>query len=180
MNISSQFHSTETGEIQDISEERKEEMKKAIFHMADQALRTLGLAYKKVNFDELDTENKDERGIYEWEKSDFVLIGFVGIMDIIRPEVPKSVLQCKKAGIEVKMVTGDNKVTARAIARKVNIITPDIEKTALVMEGPEFYEMIGGVICGNHSDGSECDCVANEREKKLPSNKNKLIRKDTI
>lgn len=71
------------------------------------------------------------------------------------------------------MVTGDNKVTARAIAKEIGIITSKNEAKALVMEGPEFLRKIGGVICENCKDRPECDCVKNEKEKEKPENKNK-------
>lgn len=45
------------------------------------------------------------------------------------------------------MVTGDNKVTALAIAKECNIFTDDSEYS--VMEGPEFYEKVGGLFCKN-------------------------------
>ncbi len=50
------------------------------------------------------------------ELTDFVLIAIVGIKDIIRKEVPEAVEKCQRAGITVRMVTGDNRVTAMAIA----------------------------------------------------------------
>jgi Ca2+-transporting ATPase len=51
------------------------------------------------------------------------LIGIVAIEDPLRPEVPKAVLDCQKAGIIVRMVTGDNLLTAKAIAAKCGILT---------------------------------------------------------
>lgn len=51
------------------------------------------------------------------EEKDNVLIALAGIMDIIRPEVPGAVSDCNFAGVRVRMVTGDNKVTAIAIAK---------------------------------------------------------------
>ena len=60
--------------------------------------------------------------IRQIEKNGFTLIGILGIKDIIRPEVPGAVAQCQKAGITVRMVTGDNKVTAMAIAKECKII----------------------------------------------------------
>ena len=51
------------------------------------------------------------------EKSNLILFGVVGIKDILRPEVPDAISTCKKAGIKVRMVTGDNKITARAIGK---------------------------------------------------------------
>jgi P-type E1-E2 ATPase len=57
-------------------------------------------------------------------------------MDVIRKEVPEAVKKCKIAGIKVRMVTGDNKVTARAIALKCGITSEDPDR--IVMEGAEF------------------------------------------
>jgi len=50
------------------------------------------------------------------------------------------------------MVTGDNKITARAIAEEINLINDKNREKAIVMEGPDFYEKIGGVICSNCKD----------------------------
>lgn len=61
----------------------------------------------------------------------------VGIRDIPRPEVPKAIFDCKTAGIKVRMVTGDNKFTARAIALECGIIEKQ-DSQALVMDGQEF------------------------------------------
>ena len=76
------------------------------------------------------------------------MIALAGIKDIIRIEVPEAVKTCDKAGIIVRMVTGDNKVTAEAIAKECFII-PDAKKLPkdTIMEGPEFFERVGGLIC---------------------------------
>lgn len=77
-----------------------------------------------------------------------MLISIVGIKDIIRPEVPDAVKTCQKAGIIVRMVTGDNKVTAMAIAKECNILQNNASMdNDSVMEGPEFYERMGGLYC---------------------------------
>jgi len=68
------------------------------------------------------------------------LIGIAGIKDIIRDSVPESVRRCHVAGIDIKMVTGDNKVTARAIAEEINLINDKNREKAIVMEGPAFYK----------------------------------------
>ena len=68
----------------------------------------------------------DEGGvIHSIERTGFVLIAIVGIKDIIRKEVPDAVAKCQRAGITVRMVTGDNKITAMAIAQECNIINPN-------------------------------------------------------
>ena len=62
------------------------------------------------------------------------------------------------------MVTGDNKITARAIAQNIGLINSKNEAIAVVMEGPEFMKRVGGIICGNCRDLPECNCVKNEYE----------------
>ena len=178
--ISNKFHDLETGQITDITPDLLKQLNDSIENMARKALRTIGLAYKEINIDQTDLETKDQRGIHDYETSGFTMIGICGIRDIIRAEVPESVRKCHRAGIDVKMVTGDNKITARAIAEEVNIIGERNENTALVMEGPTFLRLIGGVICGNCRDLEVCECVKNEEEQKKPENKGKQIRKDTI
>ena len=88
--------------------------------------------------------------LHEIEMTGFTLIAIVGIRDIIRKEVPDAVAVCQKAGIMVRMVTGDNKITAMAIAKECNIINANtgIDNDS-VMEGPDFYERMGGLECKN-------------------------------
>ena len=134
------------GQLIDIDEGMKKEIAEAIKTMAKQSLRTIGIAFKYV--DQVNTTDKDKFGVLNDETSGFTLVGICGIKDIIRPEVPHAVAQCALAGIQVKMVTGDNKITARAIAKECNIIgaeEPDDDNNGRVMEGPDFYNLIGGV-----------------------------------
>ena len=60
--------------------------------------------------------------------------------DPVREEVPDAIRQCQRAGITVRMVTGDNINTARAIATKCGIIKPD--EKYLVLEGKDFNKRI--------------------------------------
>jgi Ca2+ transporting ATPase len=94
---------------------------------AAKGLRCICLAYR--DFIEVWDENNDGVG-YE-EK--FVCVGIVGIEDPLRPEVPHSVALCRRAGITVRMVTGDNILTACKIARDCGILT-----SGDAMEGPDF------------------------------------------
>ncbi|ORZ32387.1 hypothetical protein BCR44DRAFT_53905 [Catenaria anguillulae PL171] len=66
-----------------------------------------------------------------------VLLGIVGIEDPVRPGVPEAVQQCQRAGVFVRMVTGDNVATARAIAAKCGIY----QRGGLVMEGRTFRKL---------------------------------------
>jgi len=79
------------------------------------------------------------------------------------------------AGIKVRMVTGDNKLTARAIAKECGIIEPGNENS-VVMEGPEFIQCIGGVICKNCKT-YVCDCP---RDSGTAAKLKKTVRVDTI
>lgn len=63
----------------------------------------------------------------------------VGLQDPLKEGVPEAVVQCKMAGVTVRMVTGDNLVTAKAISRSCNILTPDDSSNPYAyMEGPAF------------------------------------------
>ena len=80
-----------------------------------------------------------------WEEEEKIIdnltcICVVGIEDPVRPEVPDAIKKCQRAGITVRMVTGDNINTARAIATKCGIIKPG--DNFLVLEGKEFNRLI--------------------------------------
>lgn len=81
----------------------------------------------------------------DWNDEDTLLEGLtclaiVGIEDPVRPEVPDAIRQCQRAGITVRMVTGDNVNTARSIATKCGILQPG--ENFLVLEGKEFNRRI--------------------------------------
>ena len=103
------------------------EAKQLINEMAIQALRTIGFAYKDVS----------EAFLDEIPLEGFVLLGIVGIEDPLRPSSAVSVKQCQDAGIFVRMVTGDNVATARAIATRCGILMPG----GIVLEGVRFRAM---------------------------------------
>lgn len=134
-----------TGDLIDLNPEAVQDVEEAITNFAKQALRTIAICYKYS--DSYDKEKADENGVLEDESTGFVLVGIAGIRDVIRTEVPMAVKQCNKAGIQVKMVTGDNQVTAKAIAIECNIITGDVsqETEYTVMLGSDFYDFVGGV-----------------------------------
>jgi Ca2+ transporting ATPase len=73
------------------------------------------------------------------------MIALLGIKDILRQEVPAAIANCKAAGVRVRMVTGDNLMTARAIAIECGIINPD-NKDSIVMNGIDFITSVGGGI----------------------------------
>ena len=91
-------------------------------NMAKDALRVLAFAYKEIDH----MPSKEEMKTIE---SDLTFIGMVGMIDPPREEAKKAVEKCKHAGIKTVMITGDHKVTAVAIAKKLGIL--EDEKEAL-------------------------------------------------
>lgn len=116
-------------------------VKSVIEPMACDGLRTICVAYKdyvpgpaEPNQVHYDSEpDWDDEGVII---KDLTCLVVVGIEDPVRPEVPDAIKKCQKAGITVRMVTGDNVNTARSIALKCGIIKPGDD--FLVLEGKEF------------------------------------------
>jgi len=108
------------GKVQAVGEEMKSKVDAAITAFADEGLRTIAVAYR-------DFEASPASGDEELEpnlESELTLVHIVGIEDPLREEVPHSIQVCKQAGIVVRMVTGDNLSTAKAISRKAGILDP--------------------------------------------------------
>jgi magnesium-transporting ATPase (P-type) len=110
-------------------EKYKEDVSKIIQKYSKQSKRTLIFASKKISVKEFNDSNKlyKEKNA-EFFKSLYHNLNFeylIGIRDQLRKEVSHSVEMCHKAGIKVRMVTGDNIITALAISKDSNIITED-------------------------------------------------------
>lgn len=118
----------ESGKPVPLSVEQARYIVDVINDLASEALRTLCLVFKDLN------ESSDENGIPE---SGYTLITVVGIKDPVRPGVKEAVQTCLAAGITVRMVTGDNINTAKAIAKECGILTSDGE----AIEGQKFRNM---------------------------------------
>ncbi|XP_016151279.1 plasma membrane calcium-transporting ATPase 3-like isoform X2 [Sinocyclocheilus grahami] len=115
--------------------DKDEMVKKVIEPMACDGLRTICIAYRELPADPMpDWDNETDI------VSNLTCITVVGIEDPVRPEVPEAIRKCQQAGITVRMVTGDNINTARAIAAKCGIIQPGDD--FLCMEGKEFNRRI--------------------------------------
>ncbi|XP_051532283.1 plasma membrane calcium-transporting ATPase 2 isoform X5 [Myxocyprinus asiaticus] len=115
--------------------DRDEMVKKVIEPMACDGLRTICVAYRDFPADP-EPNWDDENNIL----TDLTAICVVGIEDPVRPEVPDAIRKCQRAGITVRMVTGDNINTARAIAIKCGIIQPG--EDFLCIDGKEFNRRI--------------------------------------
>ncbi|KAH7312331.1 hypothetical protein B0I35DRAFT_480794 [Stachybotrys elegans] len=108
---------------------------------ANRSLRTIGIGYK--DFESWPPKNarkveaNSNEVMFEDLFHDIAFLSMVGIQDPLREGVPEAVKLCQHAGVVVRMVTGDNKITAQAIARECGILQPD----SIVMEGPEFRNL---------------------------------------
>ena len=96
---------------------------------ADDSIRTLVFAYKVLTQDEIDEAKKVDPEIglpfFQQVAKGLTFAFMIGIRDNNRKDVPDAIVACKRAGITVRMVTGDNIHTALAISRAVGIIEPD-------------------------------------------------------
>ncbi|MCI8617851.1 MAG: calcium-translocating P-type ATPase, PMCA-type [Clostridia bacterium] len=118
--INNEIHNNLSEYINKIREKNEE--------MAREALRVLGCAYKEIDH----IPSKEEMETIE---NDLIFIGMVGMIDPPREEAKVAVEKCKTAGIKVVMITGDHKITATAIAKKLGILENEDEAiTGLELE----------------------------------------------
>ena len=108
------------GEVKNDLEVYANKIRQENEEMAKEALRVLGCAYKEIDHVPSKAEMK------EIEK-DLIFIGMVGMIDPPREEAKLAVEKCKSAGIKTVMITGDHKITASAIAKKLGILENEDE-----------------------------------------------------
>ena len=109
---------------------------------AGRSLRTIGFVYR--DFEQWPpkgaaTQEEDPKlAVFDKIFKDMVFLGFMGLQDPLRDGVADAVRTCQKAGVYVRMVTGDNILTAKAIAAEAGIYNP---KNGECLEGPIFRRM---------------------------------------
>lgn len=141
------------GETQRLSPSLRACIQNDVEQMAGEALRTIALAMR-LDCGQLATYDptsphrgagvhdsvaqllEDPENFVEIE-SDLVFLGVVGLMDPPRPEVRDAIEACREAGIKVVMITGDNKLTAEAVASLISIVEPEDVKSCS-FTGKEF------------------------------------------
>ncbi|ORX97019.1 hypothetical protein BCR34DRAFT_607443 [Clohesyomyces aquaticus] len=129
----------ETLEIQPLGTAQREALENTIDEYANKSLRTIGLVYQNYpQWPPADAEFSEGGSVDVGSLlHDLVFFGVLGIQDPVRPGVPTAVRKAQNAGVTVRMVTGDNLQTARAIAAECNIYT----EGGVIMEGPEFRRL---------------------------------------
>ena len=151
---------------------RKKIVQHCIYPMAKQALRVLAFAYRDFDtaedWDKMVTyATEEQKGVGECPavESGLTLVALLGFQDPVRPEVPQAVADCQKAGIFVRMVTGDNMETAKAIARQCNIYNSKgyvdgqgrKYPPGRAILGSQFREITGGLVLPPHFY-HKCQC----------------------
>jgi len=109
-------------------------------NFASDALRLLGLAYRDFEtWPPIGISRTDNLLLDYLEKvfNDLTFCGVVAMKDPLRPGVVEAVLKCQRAGVSVRMVTGDNILTAKAVGKECGILTPG----GIVMDGARFRNL---------------------------------------
>lgn len=125
-----------TGEMKLISKDDRSKFENIINGMAASSLRCIAFASKRMEPGEYHS-NADEK--YTITERELTLLGIVGMKDPCRPGAREAIQSCRNAGVNVKMITGDNLFTAKAIATECGILDPN-QQVAIgeVVEGIEF------------------------------------------
>ncbi|XP_076232963.1 plasma membrane calcium-transporting ATPase 3 isoform X4 [Calliopsis andreniformis] len=134
------------GHLEKFTKEMQDRLVKNVIEpMACDGLRTISVAYRdfvpgKAEINQVHIDNEPNWDDEENIVNNLTCLCIVGIEDPVRPEVPDAIRRCQKAGITVRMVTGDNINTARSIALKCGILKPN--EDFLILEGKEFNRRI--------------------------------------
>uniref|UniRef100_A0A2N9IZK0 Calcium-transporting ATPase n=1 Tax=Fagus sylvatica TaxID=28930 RepID=A0A2N9IZK0_FAGSY len=123
-----------SGIKKDMDDGEKMNFEQIIQGMAASSLCCIAFAHKQVSEEDQkhDTEHK------KIEEDGLTLLGLVGIKDSCRSGVKKAVEDCIYAGVNIKLITGDNVFTAKAIATECGILSPRQDISGAVIEGEEF------------------------------------------
>lgn len=121
-------HAIDYGDrVEPLTEEKRREILEINQAFAEDALRVIGSAYR-----EMETVNSAFGS-----ENELIFTGLVGMIDPPREEVKAAIAVCKKAGIGVKMITGDHRITATAIGRQLGIV----DETGIAVEGRAINDM---------------------------------------
>ncbi len=119
------------GKLKDDQKKLIPDLEHQVRVMAEKGYRTLGYAIRIL--DQMPAELTPEK-----IETSLTFIGFAGMIDPPREEAKKAVSECKSAGIRAVMITGDHKLTAKAIAESLGIVSSEKD---IVLTGPELQKM---------------------------------------
>lgn len=116
------------GEEKPMTDKDREDIAEMNQEFSRQGLRVLGFAYKKL---------EGKKGITAEDEDHLTFLGLISMMDPPREESKDAVAECTRAGIKPVMITGDHKVTAAAIAKRIGILKEESE----ACEGADIENM---------------------------------------
>ncbi|KAK6919937.1 hypothetical protein RJ641_015841 [Dillenia turbinata] len=137
------------GSLVPVDDTCREILHSKLLEMSSKGLRCLGLAYKDElgEFSDYYSESHPahkkllDHSNYSSIESDLVFVGVVGLRDPPREEVDQAIDDCRGAGIEVMVITGDNKLTAEAICKEIRLFSEDEDLKGKSMTGKEFMAL---------------------------------------
>ena len=135
--LSTSTHEKDVVETSTIDDLARDNISRTIIFYANQSLRTIALCYREFTSWPPSGHPEDREVPWSELAQDLTLISITGIEDPLREGVREAVANCRKAGVTVKMCTGDNVLTARSIAIQCGIFTAG----GIIMEGPVFRKL---------------------------------------
>ncbi|KHO00418.1 ATPase, P-type, transmembrane domain protein [Metarhizium album ARSEF 1941] len=120
-----------------LTPERRHSVLQVVESYCNMSLRTIGFAYKDMSSWPPTDALSNEDDMWQHLLTGMTFLGTLAIHDPLRPEATHAIAQCIQAGVSVRMVTGDNVQTARAIAQECGILTDN----GVVMEGWQFRNL---------------------------------------
>jgi Ca2+-transporting ATPase len=132
------------GQLRDLTTQTRQVILEQLRDAASQAMRTLGFAYAVLPDNTPDTEDA-LHDLKDALEANLNFVGFVAIRDPLREDVKDAIAECRSAGIQVKMITGDNVETARAIAYDIGLVdhrdAPINSPEAIILTSDRFNEL---------------------------------------
>ncbi|CAL8073704.1 unnamed protein product [Prunus armeniaca] len=125
-----------SGLVINMDDNAKMRFEQIIQGMAASSLRCIAFAHKEIPAEE-QVDERDHKALLK--EDGMTLLGLAGLKDPCRPGVKEAVGDCQYAGVNVKMITGDNVFTAKAIATECGILKPNQDMfSGAVVEGVQF------------------------------------------
>jgi Ca2+-transporting ATPase len=111
------------GKLSKLTEKEKKELIKTYESLTSKGLRVLGVAFRELN--NLNWDKKDPKKDWDGIDQNLTFIGFIALKDPLRKEAKETIKICRRAGIRPVIITGDHKLTAKAIANEIGLNVHD-------------------------------------------------------
>ena len=136
-------------EIREITEEDRKKIEIQNMEFSREGLRVLGFAYRTFSKEECAVSGNGRMELTLDDENNLTFLGLISMMDPPREESKAAVTECIKAGIKPIMITGDHKITAAAIAKRIGILKDESEACEGVvienMSDEELQDFVEGI-----------------------------------